>query len=155
MDFMHARLATVADVPELVRLREVMIESVRGSSDQTWQASCANVLATAIADGSMAAVVVDRPDGVGLAACGVGMLAQRLPSPGSVDGRFGYIQSMCTDERNRRQGLARLVFDRLLRWFADSGVGRVDLHTSAAGESLYRSFGFEDPVEPELRWSAD
>ena len=152
---MHARLATVADVPELVRLREVMLASVRGSSDQTWQASCANVLATAIADGSMAAVVVDRPDGFGLAACGVGMLAQRLPSPGCVDGRFGYIQSMCTDERNRRQGLARLVFDGLLRWFADSGVGRVDLHSSPAGESLYRSFGFEDPVEPALRWRAD
>ena len=58
----------------------------------------------------MAAVVVDGPVGDGLAACGVGMVGQRLPSPGCVDGRYGYIQSMCTDERHRRQGLARTVF---------------------------------------------
>jgi GNAT superfamily N-acetyltransferase len=151
---MHARLATVADVPELVRLRQVMIESVRGSSDGTWQAAAAAILERALSDGTMAALVVDRPAGDGLAACGVGMLAQRLPSPGCVDGRYGYIQSMCTDERHRRQGLARLVFEGLMGWYADAGVTRVDLHASAMGESLYRSLGFEDPVEPELRWRA-
>lgn len=151
MTLMHARLATVADVPELVRLRQVMIESVRGSSDDTWQAACVDVFERALADGTMAAVVVDRPGGDGLAACGVGMLAQRLPSPGCVDGRYGYIQSMCTDERHRRQGLARLVFEGLMQWYATAKVTRVDLHASAMGEPLYRAFGFEDPVEPELR----
>lgn len=155
MQFMQARLATLTDVPELVRLRQVMIESVRGSADDTWQASCADVFEKAIADRSMAAVVVaDRPDGSGLAACGVGLLAQRLPSPGCVDGRYGYIQSLCADERHRRQGLARLVFDGLMQWYTDAGIGRVDLHASTMGEPLYRAFGFEDPVEPELRWRA-
>jgi GNAT superfamily N-acetyltransferase len=151
---MRARLATLDDVPELLRLRAVMIESVRGESDGTWQAACAAVLERAIEDGSMAAVVVDRPAGDGLAACGVGMVGQRLPSPGCVDGRYGYIQSMCTDERHRRQGLARTVFVRLMRWYADAGITRVDLHASRMGEPLYRQLGFTDPVEPELRWRA-
>ena len=151
---MQARLATPTDIPELVRLREVMIESVRGESDGTWQEGCARVLQDALADGSMAAVVVDRPSGDGLAACGVAMVGQRLPSPGCVDGRYGYIQSMCTDERHRRQGLARLVFERLMQWYADAGVTRVDLHASRMGEPLYRQLGFTDPVEPELRWRA-
>ena len=154
MAFMQTRLATLADVPELVRLRQVMIESVQGSSDDTWQVSCAAVFEQAMADGSMVAVVVDQPDGSGLSACGVGMLAQRLPSPGCVDGRYGHIQSMCTDESHRRQGLARLVFERLMQWYTDAGISRVDLHSSAMGEPLYRAFGFEDPVEPELRWRA-
>jgi len=149
---MHARLATLADVSELVRLRQVMIESVRGSSDDSWQAGCAAILERGLVDGSMAAVVVDQPEGDGLAACGVAMLAQRLPSAGCVDGRYGYIQSMCTDEHRRRQGLARLVFEGLLQWFTGCGVTRIDLHASSMGEPLYRQLGFTDAVEPELRW---
>ena len=151
---MRARLATLGDVPELVRLRQVMIESVRGSSDDSWQAACATVLEQALAGATMAAVVVDEPEGRGLAACGVGMVGQRLPSPGCPDGRYGYIQSMCTDERHRRQGLARLVFEGLMGWYAEAGITRIDLHASSMGAPLYREFGFTDPTEPELRWRA-
>jgi GNAT superfamily N-acetyltransferase len=127
---------------------------VRRSTDSTWQSSAAEILERELSAGTMAAVVVDSPHG-GLAACGVGMVAQRLPSPGCVDGRYGYIQSMCTDERHRRQGLARLVFADLMRWFGERGVTAVDLHASRMGEPLYRSLGFQDPTEPELRWRAD
>lgn len=150
---MESRHAVVADIPELVRLREVMIESVRGSAGDSWQASAAEILERELPAGTMVAVVVDSPHG-GLAACGVGMVAQRLPSPGCIDGRYGYIQSMCTDERHRRQGRARIVFDGLMRWYADQGITCVDLHASKMGEPLYRSVGFADPTEPELRWRA-
>jgi GNAT superfamily N-acetyltransferase len=154
MAAMHTRLATIDDVAELVRLRQVMLDSVDGPSDADWQPACADILAAAIADGSMAAVVVDAPDREGLAACGVGMVARRLPGPGCPDGWFGYIQSMCTDERHRRQGLARLVFETLMAWYAEAGITRVDLHASAMGEPLYRAHGFTDPTHPELRWRA-
>jgi GNAT superfamily N-acetyltransferase len=152
---MHARLATSADVPELVRLRAVMLESVWGESAGGWQASCTAVLERALAEGTMAAAVVDRPDRAGLAAGGVAVVAQRLPGPGCIDGRYGYIQSMSTDHEHRRQGLGRAVFDRLMQWCAEAGITRVDLHTSPMGEPLYRQFGFADPVAPELRWRAD
>lgn len=154
MAAMRARLATTADVTELVRLRQVMIESVRGTTDDTWQASCEVVLDRALRDGAMVAVVVDAPEG-GLAACGVGTVGQRLPGPGCIDGRHGYIQSMCTDERHRRQGLGRVVFDGLMQWYRDEGITRVDLHASAMGDPLYRSFGFTDGSQPELRWRPD
>lgn len=150
---METRRAVVADIPELVRLRQVMIESVRGTDDGSWQATAAAILERELSAGTMVAVVVDSPHG-GLAACGVGMLAQRLPSPGCPDGRYGYIQSMCTDERHRRQGLARLVFAGLMQWYEELGITRVDLHASRMGEPLYRSVGFTDPDEPELRWKA-
>jgi GNAT superfamily N-acetyltransferase len=150
-----ARFATTADIPELIRLRAVMIESVGSTFEGgPWQERCAEVLSVALTSGEMAAVVVDRPEGDGLAACGVGMVAQRLPSLGCEDGRYGFVQSMCTDERHRRQGLARAVFEGLMGWFAASGVTRVDLHASAMGEPLYRSFGFVEGRDPELRWRA-
>ena len=148
---MVTRPATTADVPELVRLRQVMMDSTPRPSNTAWQATAAEILRRELEAGTMVAVVVDSPTG-GLAACGVGMVAQRLPGPGCADGRYGYIQSMCTDEHHRRQGLARQVFAELMRWFEKVGVTRVDLHASSMGAPLYRSFGFIDPTEPELRW---
>lgn len=152
---MEIRRATTADIPELIRLRQVMMDSVWGGphAGGPWRDTCAAILETALTDGTMCGLVVDRPEG-GLAACGIGMVAQRLPGAGNPSGRYGYIQSMCTDERHRRQGLARLVFEGLMAWFAEQGVTRVDLHASRMGEPLYRSFGFTDPTEPELRWGA-
>lgn len=148
---MVTRLATTADVPELVRLRQVMMDAMPRPSNRDWHATAAEILRRELEAGTMVAVVVDSPTG-GLAACGVGMVAQRLPGPGCADGRYGYIQSMCTDEHHRREGLAREVFAELMRWFDTIGVTRVDLHASAMGAPLYRSFGFVDPTEPELRW---
>jgi GNAT superfamily N-acetyltransferase len=151
---MPARLATRDDIPELVRLRAVMLESVWGQTAGGWEASCAAILERGLAEGTMAAAVVDRPDGGGLAAAGVAVVGQRLPGPGCADGRYGYVQSMSTDPAHRRQGLGRAVFDCLMRWYAEAGVTRVDLHTSPMGEPLYRQFGFTDPAAPELRWRA-
>lgn len=152
---METRRATTDDIPELVRLRQVMMDSVWGGAgaDSSWRAACAAILEQVLADGSMCAVVVDDPDG-GLAACGVGMVAQRLPGPGCPSGRYGYVQSMCTDDRWRRKGLAGAVFEGVMAWFAEERVTRVDLHASRMGEPLYRSFGFTDAREPELRWRA-
>ena len=59
----QARRATTDDIAELVRLREVMMASVRGEAGNGWQQSCADTLATALADGSMVAVVVDNAGG--------------------------------------------------------------------------------------------
>lgn len=151
---MEARRATADDIAELVRLRQVMMDSVWSERPaEDWRTTCVAILERTLADGSMCAVVVDSPDG-GLAACGVGMIAQRLPGPGCSSGRYGYIQSMSTDERWRRKGLARAVVEGLMAWFAEEDVARVDLHASAMGEPLYRSLGFTDPREPELRWRA-
>jgi GNAT superfamily N-acetyltransferase len=61
---------------------------------------------------------------------------------------------MVTDDDHRREGLARLVFEALMAWFAELGVTRVDLHASAMGEPLYRQLGFTENREPELRWRA-
>ena len=92
---------------------------------------------------------MDR-DGGGLCSCGVGMVAQRLPGPRNTHGRYGYVQSMATDEDARRQGHARAVFVALLGWFAEQGVTAIDLHATGAGAELYRQFGFTEPGYPEL-----
>jgi ribosomal protein S18 acetylase RimI-like enzyme len=146
------RTATADDVPELVRLRRVMFEAmgltVTTDDDDAVTAALQELLPT----GDLFAVVVDAEDHA--AACGVGMVARRLPGPGNPSGRVGYIQSMVTDERDRRQGHARRVLVALMDEFAERGVVRVDLHATEAGAALYTQHGFAPGPQPELRWKA-
>lgn len=142
-----ARLATVADLDEVVRLAGVMyrvlgagppvIDDERWSG---WQAGAAEALRCRLGRGT-AVFVVDRPGG-GLAACGAGSITTRLPSPWLPDARVGYIQWMSTDVGCRRRGHGRAVLRALLGWFASQGVDTVELHATPAGEALYRSEGF-------------
>ena len=146
------RWATVDDIGELVRLRRLMWSSMGTASDAADDAAVAAALADGLPAGRFFAAVVDG-DGY-LAASGIGMVARKVPGPGNPSGRYGYVQSMATDERHRRRGLARLVLAALMARFAELGVVAVDLHASAMGEPLYRSFGFAPGAQPELRWLA-
>lgn len=144
------RWAGLDDVDELVRLRRVMFDSMGLAVSPADDEAVAAAFVRGLPTGELFAAVVDSGEGW-LAACGVGMVALRLPGPGNPSGRFGYIQSMVTDERARRRGHARAVLAALLERFDADGVARVDLHATELGEPLYRSFGFVDPRTPELQ----
>ena len=127
-----------------MRLRGVMFDAMGvDHSGPGWAATCERVLRERLADGTMAAFVVE--DDGRVVAGGVGMVAQRLPGPRVPDGRHGYVQSMATDPDARRRGHARAVFAALLGWFEEQGVAAVELHATEAGAALYRSFGFSEP----------
>lgn len=143
-----ARQAVLSDAEELTRLREVMISTFGPIPDRSWREPCIAAFRTALADpvGPLQAFVTDAPDQPGmLAACSVGVIQQRLPGPSNWTGQTGYILSVATDPRFRRQGHARAVVVATLDWFRARGVPRVDLHASDQGESLYRDLGFHEP----------
>lgn len=147
-----ARLGTTDDIDEVVRLRAAFFESL-GETGDGWQRTCADVLAESMAAGSMIVAVVDAPNGAGLAAVGTAEIQQRLPGPTKPTGLLGYIGTMATDPAFRRQGLARLVLDRLLRELGDRDVQRIELHATPPAEHLYRSVGFtERPGGLEMRY---
>lgn len=147
------RWATGDDVDELTRLRGVMFASMDIEVHDDVRATVRQALLDGIDDGSFFAAVVDG-DGGRLVACGVGMVSQRVPGPGNPSGRYGYVQSMVTEEAHRGRGLARAVLEALLARFTDDGVVRVDLHATDMGAPLYRSLGFTEGAQPELRWSS-
>ncbi|WP_046502789.1 GNAT family N-acetyltransferase [Streptomyces odonnellii] len=151
----QARRAVPADAEELVRLRKVMLDSVRRPNPDTgWQASTAETLRKRLADPdpTLIAFVVDAPDRPGgLAACATGTIEYRLGGPGNPTGAIGYVFNVATDPGLRRRGYSRACMEGLLGWYRERGVRKIDLHASREGEPLYASLGFVRTPDPSMR----
>jgi GNAT superfamily N-acetyltransferase len=152
------RPATLDDIPDIVRLRVLMFESMdREPHLEVWSKQAVVLLEETLTDGTAAAFVadahVDEDERRRIVASGVGTTCTRLPGPDNPSGRYGYIASMATEPEWRGQGLARGIVAALLDWFGAQGIDRVDLHASAAGDRIYRTFGFAESRYPELRWT--
>lgn len=148
------RRATPEDAGELLRLRQVMIDSMAGANTDTgWQSASLATVSGKLADpaGGFAAFVVDRPERPGrLAALAVGTVEYRI-GPGNPHGRVGYVFSVATDPDTRRRGYARACMDALVEWLREQGVGQIDLTASAEAEPLYASMGFVRQPDPFMR----
>lgn len=147
------RRATPDDAEEVLRLRQVMIDSMARSDPSTaWHAESLPVLRGRLAaDASFAAFVVDHPERPGaLAALVAGTLDHRIGGARNPLGADGYVFSVATDPDARRRGYARACVDALLAWFRERGAGRVRLTASPEAEPLYRSLGFTPRPDPLL-----
>lgn len=152
------RRAHAADAAEVIRLRQVMIDSVFTADASTdWHAESIATVRKKLAeqDGNFAAFVVghpDRPDRPGaLAALAVGTVEYRIGRSGNPHGAVGYVFSVATDPDQRRRGHARACVEALLGWFRERGVVSVDLNASAEAEPLYASLGFVRKPDPSMR----
>jgi ribosomal protein S18 acetylase RimI-like enzyme len=124
-----------------------MLKNFQEIHDDLWEYACKDAFEQALADpdGMIQAFVVEAGDFPGkLAACSVGLIQQRLPSPDNHSGLIGYIQSVSTDPDYRRRGLARAVVEATLEWLDSCGVPKTELTASSMGDDLYRELGFSD-----------
>ena len=86
---------------------------------------------------------------VGSAACQL----HRLPYPDvttAVFRKFGYIWHVFVDPAARRQGVATRLVERAIEHLGALGCTKAVLHSSDAGESVYRQAGFEIAKEMRL-----
>ena len=149
------RRAVPEDAEELLRLRQVMIDSVFASSDTTdWHTESLPTVRGRLAspDGDFAAFVVDHPERPGaLAALVVGTIEYRIGRANNPHGMVGHVFSVATDPDARRRGYARACMETLLDWFRAKGAAQVDLNASADAEPLYASLGFVRKPDPSMR----
>jgi len=148
-----ARLATTADIDEIVRLAELMYTTlgavppaVGEDRRYQWRRQAVGALRARL-NADVVVFVCDHPEpgrtaSPRLVACGAGSVSTRLPNLWHTDARVGYVQWMSTEEEFQRQGCGRRVLAALLDWFAAAGIDTVELHASSAGAPLYRSAGF-------------
>ncbi|PTM99421.1 ribosomal protein S18 acetylase RimI-like enzyme [Streptomyces sp. VMFN-G11Ma] len=148
------RRAVPEDAPEVLRLRQVMLDSLPGAEPSTqWHTQSLPVLREKLADagGTFAAFVIDHPERPGtLAALVAGTVDYRIGRAGNPRGTDGYVFSVATDPDARRRGYARACMEALLDWFRERGVGRVRLTASEEGGPLYASLGFVPKADPLL-----
>ncbi|MCT7351899.1 GNAT family N-acetyltransferase [Streptomyces sp. 15-116A] len=148
------RRAVPGDAEEVLRLRQVMLDSMaRGDTSTQWHSESLPGLRARLAeaDGSFAAFVVDHPERVGaLASLVAGTVDYRIGNARDPYGSAGFVFSVATDPDARRRGYARACMETLLEWFRERGVRRVRLTASAAAEPLYVSMGFEPKPDPLL-----
>jgi GNAT superfamily N-acetyltransferase len=152
----EVRRAVADDAAELTRLREHLFAGMDGVHPEPaqWQQDAIAVLRKRLpeVDGEMAAFVIDAPDRPGmLAACAIGVVDDRLPSPHNASGTTGYVMSVVTDPAYRRRGYSRACMKKLLGWFGERGVLRVGLNASSDGEPLYTELGFAFSGDPMMR----
>lgn len=100
-----------------------------------------------LATGTFLARIVETADGTAVGS-GALWLMPMQPRPGPLGrGRMPYLLSMFTEPAYRGRGVARRIVRELLRWSRARGYGRVVLHASAAGRSVYARLGFRSGSE--------
>jgi GNAT superfamily N-acetyltransferase len=146
------RHATVDDIPDLVRLRRTMFESM-GYTDPTQLAAAdqaaAAYFATAIPTGGFYGWLAVTATGQAVGSGGA-VIDRHPPGPSNLSGQSGYIMNISTDPRYRRQGIARRMMQAILSWLAEQGIRRVTLHATEAGRPLYEQLGFAESNEMVL-----
>jgi len=143
------RPATVEDIPDTVRLRRLMFESM-GFSDTAQldaaDAACKEYFARAIPAGRYQGWQAVTITGKVVASGGL-VVDEHPPGPSNLGGRIGYIMNLYTDPAYRRQGLARQIFSRVMEWIRAEGITTAALHTTEVGRPLYAQSGFKDSNE--------
>jgi GNAT superfamily N-acetyltransferase len=75
--------------------------------------------------------------------------------PGNLEipqGKTGYILNMFTIKEYRKNGIASLLFHKLIEEARLRNVDRIDLHATKDGEPIYRRFGFAEPHDKVLEF---
>jgi GNAT superfamily N-acetyltransferase len=147
------RRALPEDAEEVLRLRQIMIDSLFGAPSAVWHGESLPTLRAKLGerDGDFTAFVVDHPERPGaLASLVAGTIDYRIGKSGEPRGMVGFVFSVATDPSARRRGYARACMTTLLEWFRERGARRVQLTASPEAEPLYVSLGFRPKPDPLL-----
>jgi GNAT superfamily N-acetyltransferase len=136
---------------EVARLRVRMLEELGemgGEDPRTLVGATEAFLQRRIGSGGHF-TSVDEEEGrlVGIASLEV---FERLPYPGNLSGREGYVLNVYVEPASRRRGLAGALVRDLVGVARKEDVGRLWLHASAYGRGVYEAAGFEARTLEEM-----
>ncbi len=141
-----------ADIPVMTEHRLAYLAEMQGSRTNDYISTLREELISffrrAIAGEWMVALVAESN---GQAIAYGAMVIRQIP--GDLNKPF-YLEAdvlnMYTLPEFRRQGVSTLILQRLIEEARDAGISKLALHTSEAGEKMYRNSGFSDPLYPVL-----
>jgi GNAT superfamily N-acetyltransferase len=156
MNRFRVRRATVADASVLAQLREALFrESGRPPAGDLppFVEDAATAFATTLATGTCEAWLAESNEGQAIGSVAM-LVVPKLPSPESRAPREGYLLSVYTAPEWRRRGVATALVAAAIGRARELGCGRIRLHATESGRSVYAAAGFEPRQdEMELRLS--
>ncbi len=82
-----------------------------------------------------------------------GMVFREQPGNFEIpNGKTGYILNMFTLKEYRNNGIASLLFQKLIDEAKQRNLDRLELHATLDGEPIYRQFGFNEPHDKVLEF---
>lgn len=136
-------------VDEVVALRAVLLASMQKHvEDPAWRGPARELLLELTASGRATVQVVEVDGRV--VACAGALLQQRLPTPGTLTGTYGWLEQVATLPAARGNGHARACVEACLQWLREQGVAEAQMQATEDGEPLYRELGFVDDPQARL-----
>lgn len=139
------RRATLADAPDVIRLRVAMQQEHRSDdsfSDEymdATEASFHEMLATDYYRGWLAFPVrAEKP----IAVAGY-IILHHPPKPDRIGQDRAYVISVYTEPEHRYKGVARALMQNVIEHARAQGFRRLELRSSLEGRHLYSKLGFE------------
>lgn len=145
----QARPMRPDEVDAVVALRAVLLASMQlHVEDPAWRGVARSALLAGQDSGRLTVQVVEQDGEV--VASAVALLQERLPTPGTPSGTYGWLEQVATTPEARGQGHARTCVLAALAWLREQGVGEAQMQSTEAGEPLYRELGFDDDPQARL-----
>ena len=146
------RQATASDIPEILRQRRAMYESMDYKDEAALSAmlsTCEPYLDTAVASGSFRAWLALAGEKV--VAGGASLINPWPGHPYDLECRRATILNVYVDPDFRRKGIARRLMQTMIDWCRKEAFAAVYLHASKDGKPLYEQLGFEPTTEMRLK----
>jgi N-acetylglutamate synthase-like GNAT family acetyltransferase len=152
------RVAQKTDIEDLVTLRKLLLSTGTGhyvaknnNDESAWQLSYRNWLNEKINNVNNTAIIVGQcHDSLVISGCAIGIIDDRAPMPGCLNGKMGWIQALAVHPKDRRKKVAMTLMDFLLSWFKHKLVNKIALQTTDDAKELYSLLGFLNSGEDLL-----
>ena len=139
---MNYRIATIADLDKLTRLRMAMRRELDADFQEEFLLPLTrDFFQRNISNGSHV-VFVCEDEGRLIADAGL-TLFEMMPTTSFPNGKVARLMNMYVVPEYRRKGIAKRLLEILAAYAREIDCARIMLNPSAAGKQLYLSFGFQ------------
>lgn len=140
------RKANLKDINELVRLRIVFLQEMGNkaisSEDENLRKALYEYFEEKVLKNEFAAYLALEKDEI-IATSGL-CFYTLPPSYKNPTGKVAYIMNMYTSSSYRKQGIAKVLFQKIIEEAQLRGYKYISLHATEKGRPLYLKFGFKD-----------
>jgi GNAT superfamily N-acetyltransferase len=138
------RKADITDIPQLIHLRlqflKEMYPKADSSQDERLSEHLGNYLTTHLSQDNFVNWFADESGKV-IASAGI-VFYNQPPLYHNLEGKVAYLLNVYTLPAYRRRGIAKTLLQKIMDEAKRRNTGKISLHTSNEGRTLYEQFGF-------------